>query len=103
MMCTFCLPRAKVIYPVRLFYKIAHINLQKLFPFPECSGDNLVKPCAYVSKKMPSLKLCPGKATSMPPPKTKEEQAGTLCGEREELLRFTVLSECLDRFGKMGT
>lgn len=73
MMCTFCLPRAKVIYPVRLFYEIAHINLQKLFPFPECSGDNLVKPCAYVSKKMPPLKLCPVKAASMPPPKTKEE------------------------------
>lgn len=51
-------------YPIRLFYTIAHINLQKLFPFPECSDDDLVEQCAYVSKKMPSLKLCPGKAAS---------------------------------------
>lgn len=34
MMCAFCLPRAKVVYPIRLFYKIAHTDLRKLFPSP---------------------------------------------------------------------
>lgn len=82
MMCAFCLPRAKIKYPIRLFYKIAHTNLQKLFPSPKCSGDNLVKQCAYVSKKMPSLNLCPGKAASMLLPKTNEDWAGPLCGAR---------------------
>lgn len=72
-MCAFCLPRAKVIYPVRLFYKIAHTDLKSYFLPPECSGGNLVKQCVYVSKKMPSLELCPGRAASMLLPTTNEE------------------------------
>lgn len=34
MMCAFCLLRADIIYPICLFYKIAHTDLQRLFPSP---------------------------------------------------------------------
>lgn len=43
MMCVFCSPRAKFIHLVSLFYKIAHVSLQWLFPFPlSASGNNLL-------------------------------------------------------------